>query len=155
MVVMPFMVRHRIHRHDVEAVQPDTALRRYAIGKGPDILHLALQYGHFQAVVFVDVDMQRGDRQIVVMMLGVRQPAGEIPRLVFIDIGKRREAGGLAILGRLLAHDRIPDDVPQRFRSAGIATPLAESVDHIQKLIVDADGDALHGICLSTYVIWR
>ena len=40
------------------------------IGKMLNIAHIAFQHGDFQAVVMVDVDVQGGDGEIVVLMLG-------------------------------------------------------------------------------------
>lgn len=47
-----------------------TALGDDFIGKVLNIAHITLQYGDFQAVVMVDVYVQRGDGQIVMMVLG-------------------------------------------------------------------------------------
>jgi hypothetical protein len=45
------------------------ALGDNVIGKMLNVAHIAFQHGDFQAVVMVDMYMQRGDGEIVMMML--------------------------------------------------------------------------------------
>ena len=50
---------------------PHAALGDDVIGKMLHVAHVTFQHGDFQTVVVVvDVDMQRGDGEVVVMMLG-------------------------------------------------------------------------------------
>lgn len=55
---------------------PYAALGDNVIGKMLHVAHITFQHGDFQAVVVVDMHMQRGDREIVVMMLGGNNTAG-------------------------------------------------------------------------------
>ena len=46
------------------------ALGDNVIGKMLNVAHIAFQHGDFQTVVVIDMHMQRGDGEIVVVMLG-------------------------------------------------------------------------------------
>ena len=55
---------------------PHAALGDNVIGKMLHVTHVAFQHGDFQTVVVINVHMQRGNREIVVMMLGGNNTAG-------------------------------------------------------------------------------
>ena len=55
---------------------PHAALGDNVIGKMLHVTHVTFQHGDFQTVVVINVDMQRGDREIVVVMLGGNNTAG-------------------------------------------------------------------------------
>lgn len=55
---------------------PHAALGDDVIGKMLHVTHVTFQHGDFQTVVVVDMDMQRGNREVVVMMLGGNNTAG-------------------------------------------------------------------------------
>lgn len=55
---------------------PHAALGDNVIGKMLHVTHVTFQHGDFQTVVVVDVHMQRGDGEVVVMMLGGDNAAG-------------------------------------------------------------------------------
>lgn len=55
---------------------PHAALGNNVIGKMLYVAHVTFQHGDFQAIVVIDMYMQRGNREIVVMVLGRDDTAG-------------------------------------------------------------------------------
>lgn len=55
---------------------PHAALGDNVIGKMLHVAHVTFQHGNFQTVVVINVHMQRGDREIVVVMLRGDNTAG-------------------------------------------------------------------------------
>lgn len=51
------------------------ALGNHVVGKMLYLGHITFQHRNLQAVVMTDMHMQRGDGEIVMMMLGGHQPA--------------------------------------------------------------------------------
>ena len=137
-----------------EAAQPHAAavaldpalLRHHAVGKGLHLGNGTLQHAHLEAVLVVHVDVQRRDRQVVVVVLGRGQAPGEIARLVLIGVGQRRDAGRIARSRRLLPGCGLPDEIADCLRPAAIAAPLRERVHDGEKVVVDGDGEGGHGL---------
>ena len=49
---------------------PHAALGDNVIGKMLNVAHIPLQHGNFQTIVVINMHMQSGDGEIVVVMLG-------------------------------------------------------------------------------------
>ena len=62
------------------------ALGNHVVGKMLYLGHITFQHGDFQTVVVIDMHMQRGDGEIVMMMLGGHQPARQFAFLMFIHV---------------------------------------------------------------------
>jgi hypothetical protein len=130
--------------HNVEVSVPNATLRNDAVRKRFHRLHGASQDSDFKTVTIVDMDMKRGHGQIVMVMLDAGEPFRQLPCLGLVDIGERREARQMSIAGGLVPGDGIANDIAERFRSASIAATLAQPVDRLKQVVVNADGNALH-----------
>jgi hypothetical protein len=137
-----------VDRYDVQISEPDPPLCSDTIGKGFNGFDGALKHGDLQTVPAVKMDVQCRDGQIPMLMLSAGQTTCEVTSFVLIDIGKGCDTWRFIMRDSLLTSHRIPDDIADGFRSTRVATPLAQRVDDIQKIIVDADRNALHGIAL-------
>lgn len=62
------------------------ALGNHVVGKMLYLGHITFQHRNLQAVVMTDMYMQRGDGEIVMMMLGGHQPARQFAFLMFIHV---------------------------------------------------------------------
>ena len=62
------------------------ALGDNVIGKMLNLAHIPLQNSNLLAVVMINIHMQRGDGEIVMMMLGGHQPARQFAFLMFIHV---------------------------------------------------------------------
>jgi len=70
---------------------PYTALRNDVVGEVPDFADMATQDGDLHAAVVIQVHVHRRDREVVVVMRGMRQPAREVSGLVVIYIDNRSQ----------------------------------------------------------------
>ena len=71
----------------------DAALGDDVIG---EMLYLgtgAAQRGHLHAVIIVEVNMKRGERQIVMAMIIFDQPPRQVARSMIVNVDQRRDAG--------------------------------------------------------------
>jgi len=70
------------------------------------------------------MDVERGDLQVMMLVLGSGEALPEAPRLVVVDIGQRRnaEAVRLAVVLELLARLDAAKDVAKGLRAAGVAS---------------------------------
>src|SRR6476660_7263482 len=92
------------------------------------------------------------DRQVVMVAEGVAEALGQIARSLVIDVGERshaiRGASAAALQSRL--DDPCTDEVANRLRPVLIAARLRAFVYFLGKVVVDGDGDALHGWLMSS-----
>ena len=116
-----------------------------AVGERLHLVDAAVKYRDFQAIVAVEVDVERGHGQVVMVVLRIRQPLGQIPRAVLIDVGQGRETLRSDILSHLLLCLGLSHQISDRFRPARITVPLANPIDRPQQVIINGDSDTLHG----------
>ena len=121
------------------------ALGDHVLGEMLHLVGLAAQDGHLHAAVMVEMGVHRGERQLVMVVEGVGQPLGELPRVVVVDIDQRGHAIALLVerLGRL--PDAGAGEVADRLRAVLIAAGLDDAIELGHELVVDGDGHALHG----------
>ena len=84
-----------IHRDQNELAMPYTALRDDVVSEMPDFVDRATQDGDLHAAVVIQMHVHRRDREVVVIMRGVRQSARKLSSLVVIDINERAQAVGV------------------------------------------------------------
>ena len=89
----------------------------------------------------IEMDMQRRDLQIMMLVLGLGQPSTQIACLVVVNIGERSDAETIALPHgvrlQLRARLRLAQDVAQSLRTAGIAMRLHVPIEGLQEIIVD------------------
>ncbi len=86
-----------IDGHDHKAPVANAPLGDHMLGEMPHIGVGATQYRHFKAGFVVEMDMQRRDGEIVMIVLGARQSLGERAHFVVVDIDQSGDAGAFAI----------------------------------------------------------
>src|SRR6476620_9176507 len=83
---------------------------------------------------------------------GVAETLGQIARALVVDVGERGHAIGGATTAAL--HSRLDDtgtdQVAHRLRPVLIAARLRTLVYFLGKVVVDGDGDPLHGWLMSS-----
>lgn len=91
--------------------------------------------------------MQDCEREVVLIMLRMSQPAGEIALLVLVDVGQGREARrALVVLRSPRGRSRRePCRATPRSGSCLLAAPLPPLFERREQLVVDADRDGPHG----------
>jgi len=100
------------------------------------------EYQRFQTSVLVEMDVDRGDGHIVVVMLASCEATRQIALVMIVDIAECCDAG-LPGTGSRLACQGFPDDVADRFRAALIAPVFGQPIDGGKQIVVDRDRHAL------------
>ena len=74
-------------RNDIELAMPNAPFGNDRFSETPDRSGRAFQYHAFQTVIVIEVGVHRGDGQVVVVVLQLRQPFGQITLVVIENIG--------------------------------------------------------------------
>ena len=85
------VVRH-LDRHRHEPAMAHAALGDEVPGIMLNIGGFAPQDRHFHAAFVIEMNVQRGLHQVVVLVPGVAEALGKPAHLVVVDIGERRDA---------------------------------------------------------------
>ena len=124
----------------------DAAFGDDVLGEMPDVFAGTFQRRHLHAAVVVEMHMQRGQRQIVMAMIVLHQPLGEIARRMVVDINQGSDAlpGRMGVLRTLLKTGarEIPDDLG----AVLVAARLRRGIDLGKEIVFDGDGDPLHPV---------
>jgi hypothetical protein len=67
---------------------PHAALRYHRVGKGLNLVDRTAEHGDLRAVVVIEMNVQRRNRKIVIIVLFADQPLCEITGLVLVDISE-------------------------------------------------------------------
>ena len=96
--LMPPIQRH-LAAGETHVTMKHAPGRQQLFAQMPDLLHRTPQDGHLQAVPLAEMDVQAGNDEIVMVVLLVDQPGGELPGVVVVDEG---DDGHPLARGRLL-----------------------------------------------------
>lgn len=92
--------------------------------------------------------MKRGKRQIVMAMIILDQPPGQVAHGVIIDVDQRRDAfARFSLVLRGLLHAGA-GKIADRLGAVLIAVLGDHGVELLHQIVVKRDGDALHGVLL-------
>src|ERR1700716_854637 len=123
----------------------DAALGDDVIG---EMLYLgtgAAQRGHLHAVIIVEMNMKRGERQIVMAMIIFDQPPRHAARSMIVNVDQRRDAfSRLALLLRSLLHAGARE-IADRFGTVLISVLGNHGVELPHQFVIKRNCDALHG----------
>ena len=98
----------------------------------------AAQHDDLEAVVGVEVHVQRRDDLLVVGVLVLGELVGEVAGVVVVD--QRDGADDLAVAGvPLLLDERRPDQVAERLRAVDVALLGDERVEALEQALLDRD----------------
>lgn len=138
----------RLDRDEVQAAVAHARLGGQARGQLAHRRHRALQHGALEAVLVIEMHVHRRDHQVVVRVLALGEALGEIARVVVVHIGQARDA--LAARGVLLrvAIEVAADQVTHGLAAVLVAALRDEPVELPGEVVVERNGDALHGVSL-------
>jgi hypothetical protein len=104
----------------------------------------ALQHGDFETAIVIEMDVQRGVREIVPLVEVAREPFGQFARLVVVHIdesGNTRPGAG-DFGGGLLQPGA--SEVADRLGAVGVAAASHEAIKFARKAVVDGNRHTLH-----------
>ncbi len=82
----------RLGRHAHELAVTHPALGDDMLAEMLHVIALPSEHRHFETSVVIEMHMQRGKRQLVMIVIGGCQSLGELARGVIVDIDERRDA---------------------------------------------------------------
>jgi len=142
------MVLGLLHGHEVQAAVTHAGLGRQAAGELAHGGHGSLQHCRLEAVLVVEMHVHGRDDQVVMRVLALGDPFGEIARMVVVDIRETRDAVAVGRVVLRLAVELLADQVAHGFAAVLVATPGDQPVEAGGELVVEGYGDALHGASL-------
>ena len=86
LAVVVRMWRCRSFRDEVQVPETDAALARHPVCQLSELTCGTSKDGYFEASVVVEMNMEGRHRHVVMLVLGVREPAGEVAHLVVVDV---------------------------------------------------------------------
>ena len=134
----------RLRRHHHHAAVAHAALGDDVLG---EVLHgagLALEHCHFHAAVMVEVNMERRQRQFVMIVEGLGQPLGQFARGMVVDVDQGGDAVALGVQGFARFADAGAGEVADRLGAVLVAAGGDDAVELGHQLVIDGDGHALH-----------
>src|SRR5688572_16026421 len=126
----------------------DPAKADQLVRQGGDFGARALHHHHLQAVLGVEVDVQRGEDAGVVPVLALQQLVGEAADFVVVHQGNGADdlAAVVVLGGPIVRYQIIPDGVAHGFRARRVALPGADLVERGQQIGGDGDREAGDGV---------
>lgn len=82
----------RLGRHAHELAVTHPALGDDVLAEMLDVIAFPSEHRHFEAGVMIEMHMQRGERQLVMIVIGRCQSLGELACGVVVDIDQGRDA---------------------------------------------------------------
>ena len=134
----------RLRRHHHHAAVAHAALGDHVLG---EVLHgagLALEHCDLHATVMVEMDMQRRQRQFVMIVEGLGQALGQLARGVVVDVDQGGDAVALGVQGFAGLADAGAGEVADRLGAVLVAAGGDDAVELGHQLVIDGDGHALH-----------
>jgi len=127
---------------------PDTLGAHQALAHGDDLACPAAQDEHLEAVVLVEVHVQRRHHRLVMLVLDVGQFLRQAGRVVVVDQRHHGDlVGAVLFLARPFVLDKLlTDEIPNRLRPVRVPAPSDEAIEPGQQILFQRDGGALqHG----------
>jgi hypothetical protein len=134
----------RVDRDRIEFPVANSALRDHSFCKPQDLLGGSAKYHRLDAVVMVKMGMHRGYRNVVVVVLHAREPAGELTLMVVVHVTQ----GPDAILGGTLVQTLLSQctskQIAEGLGSVAVAFLFNQAVEGIGQCIIDRYSYSTH-----------
>jgi hypothetical protein len=132
------------YRQDIQTPVPHPRLRDRRIGETLYPIALPAQYHGFHTIVMIQVHMQGGNDQVVMLVLRPGQATGQFPFVMVVhvcQVGHAISAGGLF---QMFAPQSLPNQVADRLGAIPVTSAGHELLECLDQLIVQGDGESLH-----------
>lgn len=135
-------ILHSRDRDEVKIAIADTTPGNETIGERSQSGHRTAQHAGFQAVIMVEMDVQRGHPEIVMVVLCAGQTRGEIALLVIVDVGQDADALRLGIFFDSLAGQESAQQIAHRFGTTRVAEALTVAFEGLRQLGIQGNGES-------------
>tara|TARA_Y100001933_G_C18986901_1_gene558857 strand:- start:1620 stop:2180 length:561 start_codon:yes stop_codon:yes gene_type:complete len=141
-VVRVLVLRHG-YRHQVQVAVTDASPGDELVGELPDPAQRSAKYACLKAVIVVEMDMQRGHRKIMMIVLCIRELPGQVALVMIVDIGQNADASNVGILVGTLSGQEPSQQVAYGLGSAAVAQPLPVALECFGQLPIQGYGESL------------
>src|SRR5437868_7085084 len=141
---MRMPVRMLLDRHHHDMAVAYAALGDDAVGERLHLAAAPLQHRDLEAGIVVDMHMQRGLGEVVMLVIVVGQPLRQFAGGMVVDIAERGDAVAVARCGGAGVLKAAAQEIAKRLRAVGVAMLRNEPVDLGKQVVIDGDGQALH-----------
>lgn len=132
------------HGHQVQLPVDDAGLGDHRLGKGLHGRGGPAQDHGLDAVIVVQVGMGGGHRQLVVLVLHLRQAQGQLARVVLVQVAQRGHAGAIGPVAAAHRSQVVAQQVAKGLRAVVVAARAHQRVEGLGQLIVEGHRQALH-----------
>lgn len=123
-----------------------TTFADHMVREMPHLMRRALEDRDLHALVLIDMHMQGRNRQVVVHMLLGRQPLGQPPRFMIVDVDERPDAGLVCSDANIAPVEPDTNQIANGLRTVGVAASPHVAVQRIYQFVVESYRNALHDI---------
>src|SRR5271166_1009344 len=102
---------------------------------------LAFNYQHLEAIVVVEMNVQRGEDVVEVRVLQSGELFAEQPDVVIVDQRDRADYVAVGALPGFL-YQLVADQVAKRLRAIGVSARGDEAIEFVEKIGIDGYADA-------------
>jgi len=99
------------HRHKMEVAVTHAAPGDELVGKFLHTPQRPAQHAGLQAMIVVEMDMQGGHREIVMVMLRIGELPGKIPLVMIVNVGQDADAVTIGIFIGPLSCQKTPQQI--------------------------------------------
>ncbi len=146
-VIVLMMAAMLFERNEIDLTELDASFRKGGFGQTADRLTGPAQNRHFEAMVMIDVHMERRDGEVVMVMVVPDQSRSELPLMVVVDIGDRRDAAAGRFRGS--GHHSVPDEIPNGLGPIGGTSLSHVPIERGCQLIIKTDREPVNHSDLS------
>lgn len=125
------------YRHQVQIAVAHAATGDELIGKAANSTQRPAQDAGFQAVVVVKVHVQRGHREVVMIVLCVGQLTSKVPLVMIENIGQNAHAIAIGVFFGPLTGQESAQQVAYGFRAAAVTQPLPIALERLGKFLIE------------------
>lgn len=130
--------------HEHELAVPNATFSHQCLCERPHGIHGAAQHCRFQAVVMVEMDMQRRQADVMVVVLKGGQATGELTLVMVVDEAHRRRTFPLTAMLDDLGFEASPQEVSKCLGTRGVLLSLGPLVEGVSKVVVQRKCHAAH-----------
>jgi hypothetical protein len=142
-LLRPFATRLFGRRDRDHAAIFDSPLCHDVFSKVLDSLGGPLKRGQLHAIVIVEMDVQRGQREIMMTVEVFDEAPGKVAGRMVVDIDQCRHAIASVYTTRQLLEAR-PRKVAKYLRAVLVSSFSRCGIDLCQEIIIDCNGHSLH-----------
>lgn len=131
-------------RYDVEISVPYAALRGDGIRQVTNRDHRTGKHRDFKATATVEMNVEAGHGEAATLMKRARDPLRQSTRVMIVDIVENGNAG-LANVRKDVLGSSASNQFADRLGARRITPAGRQRIHCLEQIIVDRDGDTLHG----------